>query len=324
MLRQGIVLALLVSFLHQPLTFGLVYGDPEQFRLHRRLFVIAPVVAVAVAAIAAGANLAVVVPIAALWNLQHTLQQRYGIERIYAGRSGYGSARLDRAVSYVPMLAVLAAVAASPRTTSLAARSGLDPMNAGAVHLLISLRPVASAAAVAAGVAAVVVLAATVRQEAAAGPRANPAKWLYRASSVALLASIVVDPVAGFIAYVCLHALEYALVVDRTAKRRYGAGAAGPGEEKPFSVLGWIARTATGRIAFFSVIAVAALFTHSYIHGQYLNAIVYSIGALHFTYDAVIWKLRKPAVSKDFSIPVNAQVNRGANPPVNPAGVPAG
>jgi len=26
------------------------------------------------------------------------------------------------------------------------------------------------------------------------------------------------------------------------------------------------------------------------------------VGALHFTYDAVIWKMRKPAVAKDFDL----------------------
>lgn len=307
LLRQGIVLALLISFLHQPLTFGLVYGDPAQFRLHRRLFVIAPVVAVGVAVGAAAANLSIVVPIAAIWNLQHTLQQRYGLQRIYAGRSGYGSARLDRAFSYVPMIAVLGAVAAAPSTAALASRSGLDPMNAGAVHLLITLRPAALAVAIVAGVATLCVLAATARQEIAAGTSANPAKRLYQASSLALLASIVIDPAAGFIAYVSAHAIEYAVVVDRTAKRRYSATttatAAAGADRAPFSILAWLARTALGRVAFFAVIAVAALFTHEDIHGVPLNAIVYSVGALHFTYDAVIWKLRKPVVAKDFSIP---------------------
>src|SRR5579863_104155 len=117
--QEGVTLALLVSFLHQPLTFGLVYGDRWQFALHRRLFLWAPVVAVAVAAVAAAGNLWVVVPVAAAWNLQHTLQQRYGVLRIYAGRAGYGSARLDRAFCYAPMVSVLLAVAASPTLVHL-------------------------------------------------------------------------------------------------------------------------------------------------------------------------------------------------------------
>ena len=224
-IQQGMVLALLISFLHQPLTLGLVYGDSRQIALHRRLFLWAPVVAVGVAVLAAARNWWIVVPVAAVWNLQHTLQQRYGVQRIYSGRSGYGSARMDRAVAYVPMAAVLLAVAAMPTTTSLVRRSGLDPRNAQGVDLLVRLRPVAAGLLVLALIATGFVVAAVVGQEIRAGDRGNRAKWLYQGSSLALLASIAVDPIAGFIAYVTAHAVEYAVIVDRTARRRYSPGA---------------------------------------------------------------------------------------------------
>ena len=298
LLQDGVAVALLVSFLHQPLTFGLVYGDASQFALHRRLFAWAPVAAVSVAVLAAVWNLAVVVPIAAAWNLQHTVQQRYGLQRIYAGKSGYGSARLDRALAYAPMVAVLAAVAAMPGTATLVQRSGLDPMNAGAVRLLIELRPEALFVVAVATVLSVWVVGAVVRQERAAGQAANPAKWLYQVSSLALVAAIVVDPAAGFIAYVSAHALEYGVVVYRTAERRYASGE-GPGAA---SLLGRAGRTVTGRVAFFGGIVGAAFAVHGLVHGVAFNAVLYSVGALHFTYDAVIWKLRKPAVSRDFAI----------------------
>ena len=161
-LQQGVALALLVSFLHQPLTFGLVYGDRRQFGLHRRLFLWAPVVALGVSIVAVTRNWWIVVPVAALWNLQHTLQQRYGVERIYAGKAGYGSARLDRAVAYVPMAVVLLALAAMPTLPNLVRRSGLDPRNAQGVALLGSLRPAAAGLLVlgAGALVAVVVLVA--------------------------------------------------------------------------------------------------------------------------------------------------------------------
>lgn len=301
-LRDGVALALLVSFLHQPLTFGLVYGDPAQFGLHRRLFVVAPLAALVVALVAAAEDLWIVVPIAALWNLQHTLQQRYGIQRIYAGRSGGGSARLDRALAYVPMVAALAAVAASPTTAALVTRSGLDPVNAGAVRMLTALRPAAVVLLVPALAATLAVVGAAVRQEASAGSAANPAKWLYQTSALALVAAVAVDPAAGFVAYVCQHAIEYAVVVDRTARRRYTAVP----ERPPPSVLDWFARRAPGRVAFFALIVLGALGVHSYVHGWPFNAVLYTVGALHFTYDAVIWKLRKPVVAKDFAIPAAA------------------
>jgi len=309
LLQDGVVVALLISFLHQPLTFGLIYGDSNQFALHRRVFVWAPIVAVTVAVVAAAANLAIVIPIAAAWNLQHTLQQRYGLQRIYAGKSGYGSARLDRAFAYSAMVVALLAVAAMPGTPGLITRSGLDPMNAGAVHLLVELRPEALWLLVLASAATLAVIAALVRQELAAGPRANPAKWIYQVSSLALVASIVVDPAAGFIAYVSAHSIEYAVIVYRTAERRYSAGE-GPGAG---SLLGRAARTTPGRLMFFGGIAAMAFAVHSLVHGVAFNAVLYSVGALHFTFDAVIWKLRKPAVSRDFAIrPVSAAAGAAA------------
>ena len=305
LLQVGVVVALLVSFLHQPLTFGLVYGDGSQFALHRRLFVWAPVIAVSAAVVAATANLAIVVPVAAAWNLQHTLQQRYGLQRIYAGKSGYGSARLDRAFAYVTMVAALLAVAAMPGTAGLVERSGLDPMNAQGVHLLIDLRPEARWLLAAATIAVILVIVAIVRQEQAAGPKANPAKWIYQVSSLALVASIVVDPAAGFIAYVSAHSIEYGVIVYRTAARRYSAGD-GAGAA---SFLGRVGRTAPGRLLYFGGIAAVAFAVHGLVHGSAFNAVLYSVGALHFTFDAVIWKLRRPAVSRDFSIrPASAVV----------------
>ncbi len=301
-LHEAVVLALLVSFLHQPLTFGLVYGDRRQFLQHPRLFVLAPVAAVAFAALAAVNGWWIVVPVAAAWNLQHVLQQRYGIQRIYAGKSRYGSARLDRALVYVPMTAALLAVAAMPGTPALVVRSGLDPRNAGAVGLLVDLRPVASILLAIVLVVTVIVLAAVVRQELARGEQANRAKWLYLASSLGLLASIVIDPAAGFVAYVFAHAIEYVVVVDRTAKRRYGTTTAVDDNSVRRGVLGHVARGTPGRLAYFGVIVVGALALHSSVHGVVLNTVVLSIGALHFSYDAVIWKLRKPALARDLGL----------------------
>lgn len=281
LLRDGVKLALLISFIHQPLTFGLIYGDAKQFALRRRLFVIAPLIALAVAIPSAILHWWIVVPIAALWNTQHTLQQRYGLQRIYARKSGYGSARLDRAFAYLPMIVVLLAIAAAPGTEGLLNRSGLGDTNSRGVRLLLDLRPVAIGLLVVAAIATASVVTALARQEVAAGAKANPAKWGYQLSSLALLASIVVDPGAGFIAYVSQHAVEYFVIVLRTAKgRRFGKGA----------------------VPFFGAIAVAAWAVQTHTHGITYDAVLYTVGALHFTFDSVIWKLRKPAVASNFAI----------------------
>jgi hypothetical protein len=79
---------LLLSFLHQPLTVALVYGDPAEFRLHRRLFVWAPVVVVAAIVVGRAVSPVLVAAVAGLWNAEHTLLQRYGLTRIYGRKVG--------------------------------------------------------------------------------------------------------------------------------------------------------------------------------------------------------------------------------------------
>jgi hypothetical protein len=311
-IQEGVALGLLISFLHQPLTFGLVYGDQRQVASHRRLFMWAPVVVGGVAGLAAWRNWWIVVPVAGIWNLQHTVQQRYGVQRIYSGRSGYGSARLDRAVAYVPMAAVLLAIAVMPSTTGLVQRSQIDSRNAQGIELLVHLRPVAGGLLAVTAGAMIAVIVSSVRLEIRAGTKANPAKWLYQGSSLLLLGSIVVDPIAGFIAYVTAHAVEYAVIVDRTARKRYGTSSVDAPIRTP-GVLGTMARRPLGRVAYFGTVVVVALVLYQSVHGVWVNAIVYTVGALHFTYDAVIWKLRKPAIAREFGVDRSHRPRRLSN-----------
>ncbi|HSS09830.1 MAG TPA: hypothetical protein VLL25_08105 [Acidimicrobiales bacterium] len=283
LLRRAVAAAFLVSFLHQPLTLGLVYGDARRFRERRRLFVWAPPITLAVIVVAVTMHLWVIIPIAAVWNTVHTLQQRYGLSRIYARKSGYGSARLDRGVLYAWMTAVALIVAANPATLSLVRRVGLDHVNGSGVRLLTDLRPLALAVLVPVGAVALFLAAAIVRQEVRVGvSAANPAKWVYQASSLALIAAIAVDPAAGFIAYVGAHAIEYFVIVYKTAETRYGPG--------------------IKRVACLGGIVGLALVAHGRLHAAVYDTVIYTVGTLHFLYDSFIWKLRKPTVAADFAI----------------------
>ena len=282
LLRSAVAAAFLLSFLHQPLTLGLVYGDSRRFGERRRLFLWAPPITVAVVVVAVTFHLWILIPIAAVWNTQHTLQQRYGLSRIYARKAGYGSARLDRMVLYASMVCVALAVATSPATLELVRRVGLGRVNGEGVRLLTNLRPVAWALLVPAAMVAVGLVIAIVWQEATV-EHPNPAKWLYQASSLALIAAIAIDPVAGFIAYVGAHAVEYFVVVYKTTETRHGRQA------RRLGVL-------------VGVVAVAVV-AQRQLHSEVYDVTIYTVGALHFLYDSFIWKLRKPAVAADFAIP---------------------
>jgi hypothetical protein len=292
--------AFVLSLLHQPLTLALIYGDREQFALRRRLFTWSPPIAVALIAVAVLLDLWIVVPIAAVWNTVHTLQQRYGLSRIYSRKSGYGSARLDRAVLYLGMIAALLIAGSSTATLAALGRVMLDDRNSAAVADLTAVRPYAVWLVTPVVVAFAIALWMLVRQERTHVAEANPAKWLYQVSSLALIAAIAYDPLAGFVAYVAAHAFEYTVVVDKTVTKRYAAA------RPDMPVLGRFVRDRRARTATFVAFVALVLWFESGVRdaipGHAYLIVVYSIGILHFWYDSFIWKLRRPAVARDLGL----------------------
>ena len=98
-------LIFLVSFAHQPLTLGLVYGDPAQRDAHRRLYRWAPGVAFALIVIGLNVSLSTVALMAGLWNAEHTLMQRYGVMRIYGRKAGDDHGRIEKPMLIVWLIA---------------------------------------------------------------------------------------------------------------------------------------------------------------------------------------------------------------------------
>ena len=77
---------LLLSYSHQPLTVALVYGDKRNFDLRRRIFTWSPLLFVVAVLVTRHVSLTTLAVVAAVWNAEHTLMQRYGITRIYGAR----------------------------------------------------------------------------------------------------------------------------------------------------------------------------------------------------------------------------------------------
>jgi hypothetical protein len=58
-----------ISFVHQPLTFPLVYASPWRLAAHRRLFIALPAVVVAVILAASAISVTLVAVVGTLWNI---------------------------------------------------------------------------------------------------------------------------------------------------------------------------------------------------------------------------------------------------------------
>jgi hypothetical protein len=293
---------LVLSFVHQPLTVALVYGDPDEYRLHRRLFTWAPLILVAAIVVGQAVSLVLVAAVAGLWNAEHTLLQRYGLTRIYGRKVGDDHGGLERWMLQSWLVLVLAWVAVDARTPGFLARLDLGANNASSIEVLTSLRPLALLLLIPVAVAACVLVACWLRAEYRRGHAANPAKHLYVGSLAALFAVTLVDPIAGLAGYVAAHSIEYFVVVHGVLGRKYKTGDGG-------GVLGRAVRARTGPAGFLAayVVVIAALLFASQAGASNVVTIAFlTLGGLHLLYDGFIWKLRRPAVASS----LNAEAQR--------------
>jgi hypothetical protein len=295
-LRALFAFVMFISFVHQPLTFPLVYGSPWRLATHKRLFLWFPLVALAVIAVSTQVSLMLVAVVGGIWNAEHILMQRYGITRMYGRKARDDQGPLERWMLVTWFLIPLLWTAARGEL-----RHVLDRLSTGSVDATAAgvLARMTSEAAV--GLAVIVVAAGylTTRwfiRERRAAPAWNFGKWLYLVSTAGLFGLAVVDPIAAVVGFVASHSIEYFAVVNRSvaAERRH------PGP------LSRIVSQRHGRLAFFTAYGVAVTGVFVALYGvapaTLLLVSVLTIGAVHFFYDAFIWKLRRPDVAASLAI----------------------
>ena len=280
-----------ISFVHQPLTFPLVYASPWRLATHRRLFLWFPVVAVAIIAMAVQVSLTLVAVVGGIWNAEHILMQRYGLTRLYGRKAGDDQGQLERWMLVSWFLIPLLWSAATGSLRDVLARISSGSVDAAAASVLAKMSTEAAVALT------VVVLAAaylTVRWSAGERRLAtgwNVGKLLYLVSTAGLFGLALVDPIAAVVGFVASHSIEYFVLVNRSVAS----------ERQHTGLLGRIARRSHGRSAFFGAYVVAATVVFFLLYraspAPVLLMAILTIGAVHFFYDAFIWKLRKPEVA---------------------------
>ncbi len=298
--RSLLGLAFLLSFLHQPLTLGLVYGDRVVFDSRRRLYSWTPLVALAAVLVGLNLSLAMVAVIAGLWNAEHTLMQRYGLTRIYGRKAGDAQGPIEKAMYLTWIGLALVWVAADSRTPGLVDRVKLGETNRRGVEILQELNGVARWMVVPVAAVAIGLAIRWVMGERALGQRANPAKHQYVAATAALIITIMVDPLAGFTAYVATHAIEYFVTVHRSLSNR------DPHDSAVAAATATTARRAGVYTAYFAVVGGYSLLCLRYQWYTAYQLAVLVLGALHIFYDGFIWKLRRPRVAASLGIASSA------------------
>jgi hypothetical protein len=283
-LRWLVSATLLFSFAHQPLTLWLVYGDAAQRRARPRLIVLAPMVALLAVTIGTSLRPEVVALVAGVWNVAHTLRQRYGISRLYGRFAGLDCSGDNRLLWSWLALAVVTALS-STNLGEAARGAGIGRRNTTAIDVLASAEVLGAVLLLSALAVALVVTATWARTE-WRRPVQSPARVVYLGSTAVLFVVLAIEPVAGFVGYVGAHAAEYLLVVRWRIRSAGEKRAAGDGVGAVVRRIG-----ANGSIALYAVAMVALIAGLHNLGGSHVAlAITLTLGALHLVFDSVIWR----------------------------------
>ncbi|HUP72107.1 MAG TPA: hypothetical protein VM282_03585 [Acidimicrobiales bacterium] len=291
---------LLLSFIHQPITAALVYGDQAQFSLARRIFSLSPLIFIIAVLALRHYSFATLAVIAGLWNAEHTLMQRYGITRIYGRKVADDHGRVEKLMLFSWLALALLWTAADRATPGRIEAAGLRDHNREGIDVLTRFRTPALILVPIAATASLVLLARWIRAE--RSHAGNPAKWIYVASTGALFVTMFLNPIAGFMGYVGSHAVEYFVIVGRSVGPRYTPETV---TAQP-SPIGRVIAAPYGRVKFFVGYALAmglliwalASISSLAVHA----AVIFTLGGMHVFYDGFIWKLRRPVVAQSLGI----------------------
>jgi hypothetical protein len=304
--RWLVAATLMFSVMHQPLTLLLVYGDRKQFATRRVVFTVSPFILAALVGFGMVVSFALLAVVAATWNAVHTLQQRYGLTRIYGRKAQDSHGNSERLLLYSWLATAVLAAASARGTAAKVAVAGIGGANRQALDLLTGAAPIARILLPLAVVLAVVALVRWALAE-HRNPNANPAKWIYIGSTLVMILLVAVNPLVGFVAYVGSHAAEYFLVVHHHLEGRYRPKPK-PGE--PVDVrtgpVAAVVRSRAGRTGFIAayLAGIGAMLVGLTAAGYpYFTLFVLIAGGLHLFYDGLIWKLRRPDVGRGFGIP---------------------
>ncbi len=317
-LALATVVALAITYVHRHYTFVLVYGDRGTFSRRAREFIAAPILVFAllglmrafrgVDLIAGISPWMVVLVVVGIWNIWHTVMQRYGILRIYAGKSRGGlEVRAHGKRDFRLLWATVLLVAASV----LVFRAETFAGHANAARLLRVLRPLLTGPTpwIIFGGAAFLwasVFAVWLRQELRADVESRAPRLLFFLSTAALFSVFLVHgPIVGYLCFGVAHALEYVAFVHHFGERKFSRDPAKRGLVARWMRQPWIFGVLLSGL-------LLLLFVSLREHRRTDVYLVYYMGTsvLHFLFDGWIWKVRTPAVGAPLGVEAGAVARR--------------
>jgi tetratricopeptide (TPR) repeat protein len=292
------------TFGHHLPGFLRVYGDRELFAQYRLRFLLAPPVVFAATLWFDARQLHGLLLLVFTWDIWHVLMQQYGFLRLYDEKLGFGgnatTARLDWALAlgwYATFIAI------SPHY-------GHDFL----YRIFSAGVPILPPAAVSAAQAFLMTASAAITVAWIAWQARHPLNWRKIAALAAFLFASwylyvgLGDFIAGFAIWSAFHCLQYFGIVWAWNRKRAGKpGALAPWVRWLFQPRGWLIACYSALILLYGSINYGARLIEGAAASRLLMAFVITSGALHYYFDAFIWKLRPPERTHGWRSPGFAQ-----------------
>ena len=271
---------------HRYFTFPLVYLDRIEFERRRLIYLITPVLCLGFVALCYYFRVEEPEMFAFwyLFNYFHFVRQKYGILRIYSGKGQWGHKQLDAWTSYLWGIAGFGYL--------FAFQADVEGRVMHYLHTLIGT-PLPEVGAQGIYVAAIAVTIAWLVYE-FRGAQINWPKLLFFVS-VAFMYGVVpiLSSDALFIATSFSHAAEYIALVALTVHNKAKLDAfASP-------VLTRAGKRIVPYTAGFIVVVSGLLYGLKFLSLPIFLVFTYGTSFMHFIYDGMIWKLRRPRVARE-------------------------
>jgi tetratricopeptide (TPR) repeat protein len=292
------------TFGHHLPGFLRAYGDRELFAQYRLRFLLAPPIVLAATLWFDARQLHGLLLLVFTWDIWHVMMQQYGFLRLYDAKLGLGdnavTARLDWALAlgwYVSFIAI------SPHY-------GHDFL----YRAFSAGLPIVPPAFVTATQAILLTASAAITVAWAGWQARHPFNWRKVAALGAFLFATwylyvgLGDFIAGFAIWSAFHCLQYFGIVWAWNRKR---------AEKPEALAGWarwifrpraaLVLAYAGLILLYGAINYGARLIEGSVASRLLMAFVITSGALHYYFDAFIWKIRPPERAHGWRSPGFAQ-----------------
>lgn len=263
---------------------GLIKGRWYGFPLNRPLFTMMVILAV-------------------IWTIYHSIMQKVGLLRIYSRKAGAGRSWIDKSMILSWFVFLLFHLGSMPEVRTQAADASMvGEFAGGLLEWATAVLPVLVWVSLAAAAALTILYFFL---ELRGTGRFSWPRNLYVASILMLYATFYYDMVTGYAVFAFSHAIEYIAFVNVYSRKKYLA------RPDDSSLLARAVRRQVVSMIAYCLILVPAFLLMRWGAPTVLSWYIVGSGFLHFIYDGWIWKVRKPAVGS----PLGLRYGQGAPAP---------